>query len=152
VNDEGSFYQGLIERLARRQSYADIDPGQRGLVMLKIDGLMLNPYFLTRTIVFFVVDVVREGWQMLSGALFSLESLLTRLGLMRQVSLSHRCVGGSGCEWIADVGPDDWLGRRSAAAAIRRLVHTCDLRYNQARMIEMRTPSLLENVFTEVRV
>ena len=27
VNDEGSFYQGLIERLARRRSYADIDPG-----------------------------------------------------------------------------------------------------------------------------
>ena len=39
VNDEGSFYQGLIERLARRQSYADIDPLQRGLVMLEIDGL-----------------------------------------------------------------------------------------------------------------
>ncbi|MFO7682447.1 MAG: phage holin family protein [Chloroflexota bacterium] len=39
VNDEGSFYQGLIERLARRQSYADIDPHQRGLVMLEIDGL-----------------------------------------------------------------------------------------------------------------
>jgi uncharacterized membrane protein YvlD (DUF360 family) len=39
VNDEGSFYQGLIERLARRQSYADIDPQQRGLVMLEIDGL-----------------------------------------------------------------------------------------------------------------
>lgn len=39
VNDEGSFYQGLVERLARRQSYAGIDPGQRGLVMLEIDGL-----------------------------------------------------------------------------------------------------------------
>ena len=39
VNDEGSFYQGLVERLARRQSYADVDPGQRGLVMLEIDGL-----------------------------------------------------------------------------------------------------------------
>ncbi|MEI2756025.1 MAG: phage holin family protein [Chitinophagaceae bacterium] len=39
VNDEGSFYQGLIERLARRQSYSDIDPLQRGLVMLEIDGL-----------------------------------------------------------------------------------------------------------------
>jgi len=39
VNDEGSVYQSLIERLARRQSYADIDPGQRGLVMLEIDGL-----------------------------------------------------------------------------------------------------------------
>ena len=25
--------------------------------------LMLNPYFLTRTIVFFLVDVVREVWQ-----------------------------------------------------------------------------------------
>ena len=39
VNDEGSFYQGMIERLARRQSYTDVDPGQRGLVMLEIDGL-----------------------------------------------------------------------------------------------------------------
>jgi uncharacterized membrane protein YvlD (DUF360 family) len=39
VNDEGSVYQSLIERLARRQSYADIDAGQRGLVMLEIDGL-----------------------------------------------------------------------------------------------------------------
>ncbi len=39
VNDEGSFYQGLIERLAKKQSYADIDPEKRGLVMLEIDGL-----------------------------------------------------------------------------------------------------------------
>jgi uncharacterized membrane protein YvlD (DUF360 family) len=39
VNDEGSVYQSLIERLARRQSYAGIDPAQRGLVMLEIDGL-----------------------------------------------------------------------------------------------------------------
>jgi uncharacterized membrane protein YvlD (DUF360 family) len=39
VNDEGSFYQGLIERLARRQTYADIDPNKRGLVMMEIDGL-----------------------------------------------------------------------------------------------------------------
>lgn len=39
VNDEGSFYQGLIERLAKRQSYADVDAGRRGLVMMEIDGL-----------------------------------------------------------------------------------------------------------------
>ena len=39
VNDEGSFYQSLIERLARRQSYADMEPGKRGLVMMEIDGL-----------------------------------------------------------------------------------------------------------------
>lgn len=39
VQDEGSFYQGVIERLARRQSYTDIDPGKRGLVMMEIDGL-----------------------------------------------------------------------------------------------------------------
>ncbi len=39
VNDEGSFYQGLIERLAKKQSYAEADAGQRGLVMLEIDGL-----------------------------------------------------------------------------------------------------------------
>ncbi len=39
VNDEGSFYQGLIERMAQRQSLLDQDPGKRGLVMLEIDGL-----------------------------------------------------------------------------------------------------------------
>ena len=39
VNDEGSFYQGLIERLARRQSYTAVDPDKRGLVMMEIDGL-----------------------------------------------------------------------------------------------------------------
>ena len=39
VNDEGSFYQGLIERLARRQTYENVDPGKRGLVMMEIDGL-----------------------------------------------------------------------------------------------------------------
>lgn len=39
VNDEGSFYQGIIERLARRQTYTDIDPDKRGLVMMEIDGL-----------------------------------------------------------------------------------------------------------------
>lgn len=39
VNDEGSFYQGLIERLARRQTYENTDPGKRGLVMMEIDGL-----------------------------------------------------------------------------------------------------------------
>ena len=39
VNDEGSFYQGLIERLAKRQSYEHVDAGKRGLVMMEIDGL-----------------------------------------------------------------------------------------------------------------
>jgi uncharacterized membrane protein YvlD (DUF360 family) len=39
VNDEGSFYQGLIERLARQQVRTDFDPQRRGLVMLEIDGL-----------------------------------------------------------------------------------------------------------------
>jgi uncharacterized membrane protein YvlD (DUF360 family) len=39
VNDEGSFYQGLIERLARQQVRTDVDPQRRGLVMLEIDGL-----------------------------------------------------------------------------------------------------------------
>lgn len=39
IKDEGSFYQGLIERLARRSNYLHIDPGKRGLVMMEIDGL-----------------------------------------------------------------------------------------------------------------
>jgi uncharacterized membrane protein YvlD (DUF360 family) len=39
VKDEGSFYQGVIERLARRHSYEDSEPDSRGLVMMEIDGL-----------------------------------------------------------------------------------------------------------------
>ncbi|MCP4362447.1 MAG: hypothetical protein GY796_30950 [Chloroflexi bacterium] len=39
VNDEGSFYQGLIERLAKKRSYTHIDSGKCGLVMMEIDGL-----------------------------------------------------------------------------------------------------------------
>lgn len=39
VNDEGSFYQGLIERLARKRMYDAGEFDRRGLVMLEIDGL-----------------------------------------------------------------------------------------------------------------
>lgn len=39
VKDEGSFYQGVIERLARRNNFMDVDPDKRGLVMMEIDGL-----------------------------------------------------------------------------------------------------------------
>jgi len=39
VEDEGSFYQGLMERLARRRSFMHIEPENRGLVMMEIDGL-----------------------------------------------------------------------------------------------------------------
>ena len=39
IDDEGSFYEALVERLARRSPFAlEDDPG-RGLVMLEIDGL-----------------------------------------------------------------------------------------------------------------
>ena len=39
ANDDGSFYQGVIERLARRRSFTNIDPQTRGLVLMEIDGL-----------------------------------------------------------------------------------------------------------------
>ena len=39
IEDEGSFYQGVIERLARRHSFNDLEPEKRGLVMMEIDGL-----------------------------------------------------------------------------------------------------------------
>ncbi len=39
VKDEGSFYQGVIERLARRHSFTNLEPDKRGLVMMEIDGL-----------------------------------------------------------------------------------------------------------------
>ena len=42
VKDEGSFYQSLIERLARRHSYMDDSPDTRGIVMMEIDGLSFH--------------------------------------------------------------------------------------------------------------
>ncbi len=39
VNDEGSFYQGRIERRAREQRYAGAGESGRGLMMMEIDGL-----------------------------------------------------------------------------------------------------------------
>jgi uncharacterized membrane protein YvlD (DUF360 family) len=39
IDDENSFYQGLIERLAKRRMYQINDDSGRGLVMLEIDGL-----------------------------------------------------------------------------------------------------------------
>jgi uncharacterized membrane protein YvlD (DUF360 family) len=39
VDDEDSFYQGVVERLATRQTYKDKDLNTRGLVMMEIDGL-----------------------------------------------------------------------------------------------------------------
>ncbi len=39
LDDEGSFYEGIVERIARRQTFRGaVEPG-RGLVMLEIDGL-----------------------------------------------------------------------------------------------------------------
>ena len=39
VDDEDSFYQDVVERLAARQTYQDKDLSTRGLVMMEIDGL-----------------------------------------------------------------------------------------------------------------
>ena len=39
IDDENSFYQGLIERLAKRRMYQIDNDSGRGLVMLEIDGL-----------------------------------------------------------------------------------------------------------------
>src|SRR5512136_2645313 len=39
VDDEDSFYQGVVERLAARQTYKEKDLSTRGLVMMEIDGL-----------------------------------------------------------------------------------------------------------------
>src|SRR5512136_389273 len=39
VDDEDSFYQGVVERLAARQPFKDKDLSTRGLVMMEIDGL-----------------------------------------------------------------------------------------------------------------
>lgn len=39
VDDDDSFYQGIVERLAKRDTFKDEDFTKRGLVMLEIDGL-----------------------------------------------------------------------------------------------------------------
>jgi uncharacterized membrane protein YvlD (DUF360 family) len=39
VDDEDSFYQGVVERLAARQAFKEKDLSTRGLVMMEIDGL-----------------------------------------------------------------------------------------------------------------
>jgi uncharacterized membrane protein YvlD (DUF360 family) len=39
ADDEDSFYQGVVERLAARQSFKEKDLSTRGLVMMEIDGL-----------------------------------------------------------------------------------------------------------------
>ena len=39
IDDEGSFYQSYVERVARRQGFQGTDAPGRGLVMLEIDGL-----------------------------------------------------------------------------------------------------------------
>ena len=39
MDDEDSFYQGVVERLAARQTFKDKDLSTRGLVMMEIDGL-----------------------------------------------------------------------------------------------------------------
>jgi uncharacterized membrane protein YvlD (DUF360 family) len=39
IDDEGSFYEGLVERLAKRQSFVTGEETGRGLVMMEIDGL-----------------------------------------------------------------------------------------------------------------
>src|SRR5512139_1150209 len=39
VDDDDSFYQGVVERLAARQSFKEQDLSTRGLVMMEIDGL-----------------------------------------------------------------------------------------------------------------
>lgn len=39
IDDDDQFYQGLVERIAARQTFSQIDQSGRGLVMLEIDGL-----------------------------------------------------------------------------------------------------------------
>ena len=39
IDDEGSFYESLVERLAKRQPFTGADEPGRGLVMMEIDGL-----------------------------------------------------------------------------------------------------------------
>ena len=39
AGDEDSFYQGVVERLATQRKYGAQDSGERGMVMMEIDGL-----------------------------------------------------------------------------------------------------------------
>jgi putative membrane protein len=48
ADDEDSFYQGIVERLAARQAFKDTGDQTRGLVMMEIDGL--SYHHITRAI------------------------------------------------------------------------------------------------------
>ena len=52
IHDENSFYQGLIERLAKRRMYDFGDDPGRGLVMMEIDGLSYHH----------IQKAIDEGW------------------------------------------------------------------------------------------
>lgn len=52
VDDEGSFYHAMIERLAKRDMYEDATDSGRGLVMLEIDGLSFHH----------MQKAIDEGW------------------------------------------------------------------------------------------
>ncbi len=52
VDDEGSFYQGLVERLAKRKMFPDAETDERGLVMMEIDGLSYHH----------IQKAIEDGW------------------------------------------------------------------------------------------
>ena len=52
IDDDDSFYEGLVERLAMRQAVKDAEDDKHGLVMLEIDGLS----FLH------IEKAIEEGW------------------------------------------------------------------------------------------
>jgi hypothetical protein len=52
LDDQDSFYQRIIERLAKRHMFVDAESEERGLVMLEIDGL--SYYHMQKAI--------KDGW------------------------------------------------------------------------------------------
>ncbi|MGB7117949.1 MAG: phage holin family protein, partial [Anaerolineales bacterium] len=52
VDDQGSFYQGLVERLAKRKMFPNAETDERGLVMMEIDGLSYHH----------IQKAIEDGW------------------------------------------------------------------------------------------
>jgi uncharacterized membrane protein YvlD (DUF360 family) len=68
IDDEGSFYESLVERLARRHSFDVEDEPGRGVVMMEIDGLSYHhmKYALDKGLMPTVSRMMREERYVLS--------------------------------------------------------------------------------------
>jgi uncharacterized membrane protein YvlD (DUF360 family) len=78
IDDDDQFYQGLVERIAARQSFPQAKRAQRGLVMIEIDGLSYHH----------MQKAIQDGWMPTVAALMEDGYVLSQVecGLPSQTS------------------------------------------------------------------